>query len=238
MTILFFETAEDALVNLSEQLAERVNQKKGAPFYLALSGGSTAKQMFEIWERMFGNRIDWDRIRFFWVDERCVVPEDDDSNYKQARELLFTKLNIPATHIYRIKGEADPAVEARRYSTSVAELLPLSGGYPQFDCIILGIGNDGHTASIFDTSLPLLDDDRNYAVSVHPVTGQVRVTMTGTLILNDVPLLIPVIGRDKDEILNKLLGDERAEKDMPASFVLKQATEATVFTDMPPTGLK
>lgn len=94
----------------------QVRRKKEEPFFLALSGGETAQQMFRLWTERFSGRIDWDTIRFYWVDERCVPPQDSESNYGHAHELLFGPLNILPAHIHRIRGEEEPAAEAVRYA--------------------------------------------------------------------------------------------------------------------------
>ena len=107
--------------------------------------------MFSLWVDEYKDKIDWNNIRFFWVDERCVPPTSPDSNYGHANHLLFKPLCIPADHIHQIKGENEPGTEAMRYSWVVKEFLPLFNQMPTFDCIILGIGEDSHTASI---SLP------------------------------------------------------------------------------------
>ena len=105
--------SREALELLSEQLAMQVRRKKEEPFFLALSGGETAQQMFRLWTERFSGRIDWDTIRFYWVDERCVPPQDSESNYGHAHELLFGPLNILPAHIHRIQGEEEPAAEDR-----------------------------------------------------------------------------------------------------------------------------
>ena len=100
--------SREALELLSEQFAMQVRRKKEEPFFLALSGGETAQQMFRLWTERFSGRIDWDTIRFYWVDERCVPPQDSESNYGHAHELLFGPLNILPAHIHRIQGEEEP----------------------------------------------------------------------------------------------------------------------------------
>ena len=174
--------SREALELLSEQLAMQVRRKKEEPFFLALSGGETAQQMFRLWTERFSGRIDWDTIRFYWVDERCVPPQDSESNYGHAHELLFGPLNILPAHIHRIQGEEEPAAEAVRYAQEVREELPHQHGIPRFDAIILGAGSDGHTASIFPDSISLMADQNLFAVSAHPGSGQKRITMTGPLI--------------------------------------------------------
>ena len=188
---------KEALRSMTEDMMAMIRRKDFAPFNLALSGGETAKHMFSLWVDEYKDKIDWNNIRFFWVDERCVPPTSPDSNYGHANHLLFKPLCIPADHIHQIKGENEPGTEAMRYSWVVKEFLPLFNQMPTFDCIILGVGEDSHTASIFPTTMELLSDSRNYAVSQQPSTGQYRITMTGPLILNGAPLLVPILGTNK-----------------------------------------
>ena len=137
-------------------------------------------------------------------------------------------LDIPQYHIHRIWGEQDPKVEAERYSEMVKWELPGYSNVPRFDCTILGIGTDGHVASIFSNSTNLLTDHRVYAVSHHPRTGQQRITMTGTVILKSTTILIPVVGADKQEIMEHLV---HKQGEYPASYILSHAPTATLFTD-------
>ena len=119
-----------------------------------------------------------------------------------------------------------------RYSRVVKEYLPRHGQLPYFDCIILGIGGDAHTASICPDTLPLLTDSRNYAVSQHPESHQFRITMTGPLILNDSPLLVPVLGTGKKEMLEELKKGYSATHPTPAAYILTHAVEAFVYTTL------
>ncbi len=228
MKINVYKTAEETLRSMTETLIGAIKKSKSKPFHLALSGGSTAQQLFKLWAHEYRNNIPWDTIRFYWVDERCVIPEDDESNFKHAEQLLFIPLDIPQNHIHRIWGEQEPKVEAERYSEMVKWELPGYSNMPRFDCTILGIGADGHVASIFNDSTNLLTDQRIYAVSRHPKTGQQRITMTGTVILKSSLILIPVVGADKQEIMEHLV---QKQGTYPASYILSHATTATLFTD-------
>ena len=102
----------------------------------------------------------------------------------------------------------------------------------RFDAIILGVGADAHTASIFPNTMQLLTDERLYAVSRHPVSGQQRVTMTGTCILSDIPLFVPIIGKDKAEMISKLKKGYSTSNPTPAAYILNNASRATVYTSL------
>ena len=197
MRLKVLGSAEDALRAMTEQLIEKMNMRGISPFHLALSGAGTAQQMFGLWIREYREKIKWEQLRFYWVDERCVSPDDEESNFKHADELLFRPLDIPHAHVHRIHGEREPEVEAEHYSELVKWELPGYASCPRFDAIILGIGEDGHTASIFPSTPELLTAKCCYKVSQHPESGQKRITMTGSLILNAKLLLIPVLGNAK-----------------------------------------
>ncbi|WP_099465216.1 6-phosphogluconolactonase [Parabacteroides provencensis] len=230
MKIEYCKDSKTALRIMTEHLTQLMQEKGLEPFNLALSGGETAKQIFSLWVEEYKDKIDWNALRFFWVDERCVPASDSDSNYGQANRLLFKPLHIPEEHIHRIKGEKEPGAEAMRYSWEVKEYLPLFNLMPTFDCIILGIGNDAHTASIFPNTMELLSDSRSYTVSQHPASHQFRITMTGTLILNNSPLLIPVFGEDKKAVIEHLADRFSPSNDTPAAYILSHAVDATVYT--------
>jgi len=223
-----------ALNALTDALAKALRSKKEGPFYLALSGGGTAQAMFKSWAKIPRSRIDWNRIRFYWVDERCVGPRHAQSNYRYARELLFKPVGIPAPHIHRICGEADPAKEATRYGDLLKKDLPQAHGLPRFDVIILGIGEDGHTASIFPNQKRLLREKTPCAVARHPQSGQPRVTLTGPVLLNASHLWVALVGKSKRPMLERLLHHASADALLPSAYILSKAPAAQIFTDQRP----
>ncbi len=231
MKLKVYNSAEDALRGMTEQLIHLTRQRRD-PFHLAVSGAGTAQQMYRLWVEEYRKKINWEQLRFYWVDERCVDPQDDESNFKHADELLFRPLEISLLHIHRIHGERNPEVEAEHYSEMVKWELPGYSCLPRFNCVILGIGNDGHTASIFPSTPQLLKDERCYVVSEHPETHQKRITMTAPLILNSKAILIPVLGQEKTAVLQKVMNAGKEDQDLlPAAYIVSHAREATVFTD-------
>lgn len=231
MEAQFYKSEKDTFSGLTDRLVYLMQEKGHVPFHLALSGGRTAQQLFTYWATECRERIGWEYLRFYWVDERCVPPTDPQSNYRYAAELLFGPLNIPAGHIFRIKGEEEPQVEAFRYSELVRRSVPEFDSLPLFDCIILGVGPDLHTASIFPSSMQFLVDDRCYVESVHPETAQKRVTMTGQVILNGMELFIPIVGLSKASVVEQLVSDPSLGDTTPAGFILSKAERATIFTN-------
>lgn len=230
MRIKYLNEDRNVLRAMTHCLMTYIERKdKESPFYLALSGGETAKKLFTLWVEEYRDKITWERIHFFWVDERCVLPSDPESNYGWADQLLFSPLGIAATQVHRIHGEREPGTEAMRYSRVIKEFLPRHGMLPYFDCILLGIGTDGHIASIFPDSLSLLTDTRSYAVSQPSGAKHFRITMTGRLITNGSPLLIPLLGQQKKEILKQIKKGYSVTNPLPATYILSQAVEATLF---------
>lgn len=156
---------------------------------IALSGGSTPKALFDYWTENV-TLIPWEKIHFFWGDERCVPPEDEMSNYGMTKKHLFDKVSVPSQHIFRIHGEEDPGKEAKRYGKIIPE---------HFDLIILGLGDDGHTASIFPGQISLWDSPDNCIIASHPDTSMKRVSISGKVINNAENVVFLATGKNKAE---------------------------------------
>lgn len=199
---------------LKKQADSAVNK-----FNLALSGGTTPKYIFEYLAKHYANTIRWDKINFFWGDERCVPPTDDESNYKMAYDELLSRISVPGKNIFRIKGEEDPEAEAQRYSNVIHKTLPQQKQLPVFDLIMLGLGEDGHTASIFPDQLHLLNESKICSVAVHPATNQKRITLTGKVINNAGNIFFIVTGKNKSKIVDSILNYNTESKNYPASFI-------------------
>ncbi|WP_273198198.1 6-phosphogluconolactonase [Barnesiella viscericola] len=227
--VQFYPDASKALIALTEALLVSVAARTRKPFYLALSGGETARQLFDVWRTRYSDPARWKNVLFFWVDERCVPPDSEESNYYWAHRLFFKPVGIPSDHIFRIYGEAPPEQEAERYALLIADRLPDREGLPRFDCTLLGIGEDEHVASIFDRGL--LQSDDLYAVSQHPVTGQYRVTQTGEVILASREILIALVGNRKKELLHRLTARPDGVV-TPATYILAHTSRATIFSEI------
>jgi len=219
-SIKIFLTLEKLSLYFTQTLSESVNKTPvDRSFSLALSGGSTPKVVFEFIASNFKNSIDWNRVVIFWGDERCVSPENDESNYKMASDSLLNHIPIPDTNIIRIMGENDPLTEAKRYSEIVSKGIPSVNGNPQFDMIMLGLGDDGHTASIFPNNIHLFDSKNLFEVSEHPDTKQKRITATGTIINNSKAVFFLATGKNKSEKVCQILEKKNNSKNYPASLV-------------------
>jgi len=216
--IKIFQSVNDLAKFALERLVEKIGEAPEGKFYtVALSGGTTPKKLFEYIALHGQKAVDWSRILFFWSDERCVSPDSDESNYRMARLCLLDKLDIPEDHIFRIHGEANPAEEAQRYSRILSENIPSVNGLPCFDLILLGLGEDGHTASIFPGNPQLFQSERLCEAVKHPQSGQQRITITGPVINNAVDVAFLVTGLGKAEIVSNVLNT--VKNDFPASLV-------------------
>ncbi|SDE65725.1 6-phosphogluconolactonase [Pricia antarctica] len=187
--------------------------------HIALSGGSTPKIVFDELASRHLSKNDWQKVHLYWGDERCVSPDDPESNYKMTVEYLLSKIEIPEENIHRIKGENDPRQEAERYTQVLREKLPIIDGLPQFDLIILGMGDDGHTASIFPYEIGLWNADQLCEVAEHPNTGQKRITITGRIINHADNVAFLVTGESKAEKVGEIVDERGGYKSYPANLV-------------------
>ncbi len=215
---------------LIEHILQMVNKHPAdQTVNIALSGGSTPALMFRLWAEQYDAKTPWERIRFFWVDERCVPPTDKESNYGMTRDNLLNKINIPEENVVRIKGENTPEEEALRYETKVRSMVPEEEGFPQFDIVLIGAGDDGHTSSIFPGQEHLLTTQRAYALSTHPKTGQQRIALTGMPIIHAQRLIFLLTGKNKAQVLADIIEQNDAG---PAAYVGHHALHTVeVFTD-------
>ncbi len=233
MNIQKYENPQAMAKSVAELLKEKVAEKaaKGEQFYLAVSGGSTPKTLFELLAKEYSDSISWNNLRFYWVDERCVAPEDSDSNYGVVKELLFNNIEINNSQIERMIGENNPSEEALIYSNTLSSQLPSKNSTPEFDLILLGMGDDGHTASIFPNQLELTKSERNCEVGVHPTSGQNRVTLTSKVINNAKETIFLVTGENKAQILKEIINKEDNYLQYPSAHITPSNGNLTWMVD-------
>jgi 6-phosphogluconolactonase len=217
--------AESLAIDLVKQIMEA--DKSDLPFTIALSGGSTPKQFFSVLGEKYANPEIWNHVHFFWVDERCVSPEDPESNFGMTNEIFFSRIDIPQENIHRIRGEGDPDIESKRYSNEIKDITVQKSGLPFFNIILLGLGEDGHTASLFPGNERLFLADKVCEAVIHPSTGQGRITITGKVINNAAIIIFLVTGQNKAEIVNNIIGQGSNIKQFPASYV--KPDDGTIF---------
>lgn len=192
-------------------------------FLLALSGGSTPRTLYAaLAAPPWRDRFDWTRIFFLFGDERCVPPEHPDSNFAMANAALFRPLEIPAEQIFRIKGEAqDPRTAARDYEEALRHLTNCPApGTPRIDLILLGLGNDGHTASLFPGTAALHEPARLVTLGEAPTGIRSRLTMTLGVLNRATMVLFLVAGSGKAPIVRAVLEPRcGADRELPAAMV-------------------
>ncbi len=187
---------------------------------VALSGGSTPKLLFQELADNFADRVDWNRIHFFWGDERCVPPDDSESNYGMTKELLLDRISIPSENVHRVHGESSPADERIRYEQEIGDHVALNeSGTPQFDLMILGMGGDGHTASIFPHEIGFLKSGNICEVATHPDSGQKRITLTGPVLNAASRVAFLITGVAKAAVMAQIVRREGAWQTYPAAHV-------------------
>lgn len=186
--------------------------------YIALSGGSTPSIFFKEVVKL-QPAINWENVFFFWVDERCVPPDHPDSNFGVAYREFLLPLGIPQSSYYRILGENDPEKEAKRYGDLILDTVSPDMTFPVFNWLLLGMGADGHTASIFPNQINLWNKESICTVGIHPETGQRRVSFTGHLINAATRVSFLVTGKEKQPIVESIIHSRANYKDYPASLV-------------------
>jgi 6-phosphogluconolactonase len=196
-------------------------------FCVALSGGSTPRRMYEILsESPRWARLAWDRVEFFWGDERAVGPDHADSNYGAAAAALLRPLEIAPERVHRIQGELpDPEAAAVRYQEELARVFaaPSDGLPPIFDLVLLGMGSDGHTASLFPYSQALAER-RRWVVGHHVARlGKARITMTPPVLNRAAEVRLLVTGADKAGVLHEALLGPREPERLPVQLVVPEA---------------
>ena len=207
----------DYLATIIQQL---VDEKPPNQFVsIALSGGSTPQAIYELLSKEHRSTINWSRILLFWGDERCVGPESDQSNYKLARQYLISQIDIPESNIYRIRGEDNPSLEMKRYARVVEQEITVNKKIPQFDLVWLGLGEDGHTASIFPDNIQAFNSEFLFEHTKHPDSKQDRISATGKIINTARTVLIVATGERKSEQVARIIDKQPGWKDLPASLV-------------------
>jgi 6-phosphogluconolactonase len=213
----FFKTqihsdAEETVKGLATDLLSALRELSlhRESIFVALSGGSTPRLLFNILAHLGNESPDWGKVHFFWVDERCVPFSSDESNFGVADRLLFSTTGIPPANLHPIHGYNDPVIESALYAKEIKKYVPYVHGYPVFDIILLGMGDDGHTASLFPGMDILPEPLSVCAVSSHPQTGQKRITLTDKAINNAQEIIFLVTGNTKSHPL-KLIFEQSPE---------------------------
>lgn len=203
--------------------------RAGHTVRIALSGGSTPRRLHELLAAMPG--IDWSGVHVFFGDERTVGPDDPQSNYRMARESLLDRVPIPPTNVHRMHGEDPPTEAALAYEQVIVKTFDLLPGQrPQFDVIVLGMGADGHAASLFPGTAALRERERLVVANEVPQLGTTRLTLTYPVLNAARRVLFLVAGGDKAEAVGRVFGADASARP-PAAWVAPSAGDLHWFID-------
>ena len=210
------DTLAEAAAQHIVTLAKEAITTRGR-FSIALSGGSTPKQTLScLASDEFAPMMDWQKVHVFWGDERCVPPDHADSNYLMAREVMLDRVPIPIENIHRIQAELNPTDAANTYET---ELRAFFQEVPRFDLVLLGMGDDGHTASLFPGTEAFIEEDRWVVANYIAKMSAWRITLTPIAINAAANITFLVSGARKAERLHEVLNGPYKPRELPAQLV-------------------
>ena len=214
MTTEVFENAEALAQAAADAFVEAAAQAKR--FTVALAGGSTPKRLYSL---LAEAPVEWPRVHLYWGDERCVPPIDDASNYRMVKESLLDHIAIPPANVHRMRGEIDPAAGADEYEKELRATLE-----ERFDLVLLGLGADGHTASLFPGSPTLHENERWFVADL----AARRLTLTAPVINNAKRVWFLVAGKEKAGVLQRI---KAGEGNLPAQLIQPSNGELRWFVD-------
>jgi len=224
---LFEVAAEEVVRAATEAVAQR------GRFTIALSGGSTPKNLFNLLATNARTVFPWDRTYFFWSDERHVPPTDPESNYRMAEEIMLSKIPVNAGNVFRIAAEnPDAAAVAEAYEQTLRKFFQLQPGQvPVFDLILLGMGPDGHTASLFPNTVGLQEKTRLVIANWVDKLKANRLTMTLPVLNSAREVAFLASGTDKAQVLRTVLEEDAPPEQYPAKLVRPSNGRLIWFVD-------
>ncbi len=227
-----YPNKEKLVAATTERIADCIEQaiQQNGLCNMALSGGNTPGGIFSLLASSpYRDRLDWSRLHLFWGDERMVSPEHQDSNYRLVQETLLEHIKIPHENVHRMRGEIAPEEAAAEY----AELLHdhFKESPPCFDLMLLGLGEDGHTASLFPGTDAVEECEKNAVAVFVPKLDAWRVTLTLPVLNAARKILFLVSGISKSEMVQRIMGNKQPDKEIPASMVNPQNGEIRWMLD-------
>jgi 6-phosphogluconolactonase len=212
---LFQAAAEEVVRAANQAVAQR------GRFTIALSGGSTPKNLYTLLATNARTSLPWDRMNFFWSDERHVPPEDQESNYRMAEEAMLSKVPVAASNVFRVSTEnPDAAAAAEAYEQTLRKFFAVEAEQvPRFDLILLGMGPDGHTASLFPETTALREKSRLVVANWVEKLKTSRITFTLPLLNAADCVAFLVSGTDKASVLHEVLEGNAPGEQYPAKLV-------------------
>ena len=229
---IFEDSAEVARVATRRfvELAREAIDARGR-FSVALAGGSTPKVIYELLASdEFRDQVDWASVHIFFGDERSVPPDHHDSNYRMASEALLTRVPIPPDNVHRMVGEGDAVANARLYEDELREFFN-GAPWPEFDLIMLGMGDDGHTASLFPGSRALAEQQAWVVSNWVEKFNTFRITLTAPAINHAAHVMFIVTGAGKADRLPEVLQGARDTDRLPSQLIKPTHGMLEWFTD-------
>ncbi len=202
------------------RLAKTAHRDRGR-FTVALSGGTTPRSLYSLLATAeYNEQIFWPQVHLFWGDERCVPPDHADSNYRMVRESLLSNIQIPGANVHRMAGEKEPQIGAAEYEEKLKEFFQLAPGvFPRFDLIFLGMGEEGHTASLFPGSDALKEMRRLVVATYVEKLSAHRLTLTLPVLNHGAAVLFLITGAGKAAVVREILKDGSDPSRFPAAQV-------------------
>jgi 6-phosphogluconolactonase len=202
---------------------------------IAISGGSTPLATFLMLvdpDQPWRARMPWDKLELYWVDERCVPPDNSESNYRMTREVLLDQVPLRPEQIHRMEGELDPEAAAARYEAELRNSFRLEGAEsPRFDLIALGMGEDGHTASLFPNTAAIHEMSRLATANYVPQKEAWRITLTWPVINHAKSVFFLIGGADKAQILKDVLTGPHDPERLPSQLIWPSSGILTLILD-------
>jgi 6-phosphogluconolactonase len=213
------QTLSIAAAEIFIEAAAQAVQARGR-FLVALSGGGTPVGLYRLLtEELYRQQVDWTQTFVFWGDERCVPPDDPGSNYHQATQILLNQVPIPDENILRVKGELEPPEASEEYAQTLKRLAPPGQDWPRFDLVLLGMGSDGHTASLFPGSQVKASSPTRAVTANYEDRPAQRVTLTPVVFNSARNILFLVTGESKASTLKEVLRGVYQPELLPAQRI-------------------
>jgi 6-phosphogluconolactonase len=220
--VLVFDTPEDVALAAAERFVAYAQQAVAhhGGFSVALAGGNTPRRVYELLASDdFSNRIEWSKVNLFFGDERCVPPNHPESNYGMVYTSLIASVDIPPGNVHRIVGESDPEKNAAAYEKELRGFFNKLS-WPRFDLVLLGMGEDGHTASLFPRSDAVKEESRWVVATRMEQTKQDRITLTAPVFNHAAHVVFLVTGGAKAKRLSEVVQGAPDPERLPAQLVI------------------
>jgi 6-phosphogluconolactonase len=222
--------AAEQLVDIAEEAVAKRGRAR-----IAISGGSTPKAAFQLLAdpgQPFLKRMPWEKLDLYWVDERTVPPDHPESNYRMTREAMLDRVPLKPEQIHRMEGELEPDVAASRYESLLRNTFRLEGAEtPRFDLVQLGMGDDGHTASLFPHTEALHEMGRLVTANQVPQKDTWRVTLTWPVINQGSSVFFLIGGKNKAELVKEVFTGQRDPERLPSQLIWPASGILTLILD-------